>query len=82
MAKSFSLLPNYPNPFNPSTTITFELETETTYELAIYDMTGRHVRLLESGQKVSGMYTSVWNGRNDDGELGRQRRLYDQPKKR
>ena len=67
--KSFSLLPNYPNPFNPSTHIPFQLKTGADYELAVYDMTGRRVRLLESGYKTAGLYTSVWNGRNDKGEL-------------
>ena len=37
--------------------------------LAIYDMTGRRVRLLESGHKTPGAYTSTWNGRNDNGGL-------------
>jgi glucose/arabinose dehydrogenase len=69
ITKSFSLLPNYPNPFNPSTNIHFELEAEMDYELAIYDMTGRRIRLLESGHKTGGSYTSVWNGRNDKGEV-------------
>lgn len=79
VAKSFSLLPNYPNPFwsaatsrsagNPSTSIAYQLEIEADYELAIYDMAGRRVRLLESGHKTPGSYSSVWNGRNDNGEL-------------
>jgi hypothetical protein len=69
MARSFSLFPNYPNPFNPSTHIPYRLETETDYELAIYDMTGRRVRLLESEHKTPGAYTSIWNGRNDNGGL-------------
>lgn len=69
MARSFSLLPNYPNPFNPSTNIAYQLETETAFELAIYDMTGKRVRLLESGHKAPGAFTSIWNGRNDNGEL-------------
>lgn len=68
-AKSFSLLPSYPNPFNPSTNIPYQLETEADYELAIFDMTGRRIRLLESGHKSPGTYTSNWNGRNDNGEL-------------
>lgn len=67
--KSFSLLPNYPNPFNPFTNIPYQLETEADYELAIYDMTGRRIRLLESGHKMPGAYASIWNGRNDNGEL-------------
>jgi hypothetical protein len=69
IARSFFLLPNYPNPFNPSTNIAYQLDTETEYELAIIDMTGRLVRLLESGHKAPGVYTSVWNGRNDNGKL-------------
>jgi glucose/arabinose dehydrogenase len=69
VTKSLSLLTNYPNPFNPSTNISYQLETEADYELAIFDMTGRRVRLLESGYKTPGAYMSVWNGRNDNGEL-------------
>lgn len=86
MAKSFSLLPNYPNPFwsaatsrsvagaapsgagSSSTNIPYQLEIETDYELAIFDMTGRRVRLLESEHKTPGAYMAVWNGRNDNGE--------------
>lgn len=67
-AKSFALLPNYPNPFNPSTSIPYRFENEADYELAIYDMTGRQVRLLERGHKAPGAYTLVWNGLNDNGE--------------
>jgi len=64
--KTFSLLQNYPNQFNPSTTITFQLENTTDYELAIYDMTGKQVRLLERGNKGPGVYTAIWNGQNDN----------------
>ena len=67
--KTFSLLQNYPNPFNPSTTITFQLENTTDYELAIYDMTGKQVRLLEQGNKGPGVYTAIWNGQNDKRKL-------------
>jgi hypothetical protein len=69
VARSFALLANYPNPFNPSTNIPYQLDTEADYELAIFDITGRRVRLLDSGHKTPGAYMSVWNARNDNGEL-------------
>jgi glucose/arabinose dehydrogenase len=78
VVKSFSLLPNYPNPFpqsgsaiadNPSTNIPYRLEIETEYELEIFNMRGQRVRLVESGRKTPGTYTAFWNGRNDSGEL-------------
>ena len=69
LVRSFSLLPNYPNPFNPSTNITFQLESESDYELAIYDMMGRQIRLLDKGHKLAGTYTLNWNGQNDRGEV-------------
>jgi glucose/arabinose dehydrogenase len=64
---NFSLLPNFPNPFNPSTNISYELKSSMDYELAVYDMTGKRIRLLETGNKPAGVYNAVWNGQNDQG---------------
>ena len=68
-----SLLPNYPNPFNPETWIPFELSERSDVTVTIYDVRGSAVRRLEIGSKAAGRHTSVgraahWDGRNDDGE--------------
>lgn len=58
---------NYPNPFNPETTINFELAANTEIELRIFDSRGSMVRNLASGNYPAGNYNVVWNGRNDMG---------------
>ncbi|MSR83234.1 MAG: T9SS type A sorting domain-containing protein, partial [Candidatus Latescibacteria bacterium] len=59
---------NFPNPFNPETTITFDLKANTVVELSIYDMTGQHIRTLVNGQALSaGNYSYHWNGFDDSG---------------
>ena len=63
----FILFPNYPNPFNPSTTISFSLPKENRVELAIYSISGQRVRTLLSGRMSAGTYSSVWDGRDDSG---------------
>jgi hypothetical protein len=63
----FQLLPNYPNPFNPSTTISYQLPTPASVELTIYDVLGRKVRSLADGHRQAGHHTTLWNGRDDSG---------------
>ena len=58
---------NYPNPFNPSTTIAFSLVTNSTVKLDIYDVMGRKVRSLVDGNKSAGYYSVVWNGKDESG---------------
>lgn len=54
-ATMFSLLDNYPNPFNPGTTIRFSLEKPAAISLRIYDITGREVRQLDWGKRPAGL---------------------------
>ncbi|HIL08113.1 MAG TPA: T9SS type A sorting domain-containing protein, partial [Candidatus Latescibacteria bacterium] len=61
----FSLAPNYPNPFNPSTTISYQLPLDTQVSLEIYDVLGQKVRTLVSGLKPAGSYLVSWNSRDD-----------------
>lgn len=58
---------NYPNPFNPETTITFTLAAQEEITLHVYDVRGRHVRTLADGMTAAGAHEIVWNGRNDNG---------------
>lgn len=64
---SFDLHQNTPNPFNPSTTITFSLPESAPVTLAIYDVNGRMVRTLVSGERAAGLHEVVWNGMDDNG---------------
>jgi hypothetical protein len=67
-AAGASLLPNTPNPFNPQTTIAYELASPQPVQLAIYDTRGRQVRALVHGDVMpAGRHSLVWDGRSDDG---------------
>lgn len=63
----FALRPNYPNPFNPSTTIAFDLADDGITELAIYNALGQKVRTLVGGFQLAGSYRIIWDSRNDAG---------------
>ncbi len=65
--QKFWLMPNYPNPFNPRTTIDFRLPVNGTVELAIYGLDGRHVRTLVKRWLPAGRHTVQWDGRDDRG---------------
>ena len=64
---SFALLGNYPNPFNPSTSIEFSLQEAGFAELVIYNVMGQKVRELLSGSMKAGVNSVVWDGRDDFG---------------
>ncbi len=67
----FTLFPNFPNPFNPSTTIRFDLPTteEGSYpvELIVYDIRGRVVKTLFRGRLQPGHYQIVWDATGEQG---------------
>ncbi len=58
---TFALRQNYPNPFNPSTTIAFELPSRSLVSLKIFDLLGREVSTIVSGELQAGTYTRQWN---------------------
>lgn len=58
---------NYPNPFNPITTITYELQRELPADLAIYNVLGQKVRDLVRGEIQMGLNAVCWDGRDDAG---------------
>jgi endo-1,4-beta-xylanase len=62
--KEFTLGQNYPNPFNPSTTIRFTLPKSVFVSLKVYDMVGREVASLLSGEMPAGGYSTEWNALN------------------
>lgn len=65
----FSLGQSYPNPFNPSTTISYELSAQSTVALRVYDTSGRLVRTLVEGSISAGTYSVIWDGRNHSGDV-------------
>jgi len=67
LPSAFCLAANYPNPFNPATTIPFTLEKGGYVELAIYDAAGMLIRTLVRGNHSCGAYKAVWNGTTDTG---------------
>ena len=62
------LYANYPNPFNPSTTIVFRLQKSADVSLQIYNSLGQKVRTLVSGKHAAGEHLMRWDGRNDAGK--------------
>lgn len=64
---AFRLAPNYPNPFNPMTTLRFDLPAATRIKLAIFDARGRLVRTLVEGMTEAGRHEAVWDGRDGAG---------------
>ena len=65
--KGFILQDNYPNPFNPSTSISYVLNKNGMVSLLIYDMRGRLVSTLFEGKQNSGYHTMDWNGTDGQG---------------
>jgi hypothetical protein len=63
----FSILGNYPNPFNPSTTIEYSLPETGRASLVIYTVSGQKVRELASGTLSAGTHSVVWDGRDRNG---------------
>ncbi len=59
--------PARPNPFNPSTTLTFSLSRSGQARLVVLDAAGRHVATLADGHFEAGEHSAVWNGRDTDG---------------
>ncbi|OGU27849.1 MAG: hypothetical protein A2057_07450 [Ignavibacteria bacterium GWA2_35_9] len=63
----YELLGNYPNPFNPTTTIKYALPNQSSVELIIYDIMGREVKTFNISSQPSGYQNIVWDGKNENG---------------
>ncbi len=64
LTDSFALAEAYPNPFNPTTNIRFSLRESGDVHLAVYDLTGRHVRTLASGPFAAGSHDVAFSADN------------------
>ncbi|MFZ0390511.1 MAG: T9SS type A sorting domain-containing protein, partial [Calditrichia bacterium] len=67
LPKRFGIEDNYPNPFNPATTIRYVLTETGTVSLDIYDMSGRKIRTLVNGNEAAGEKEVRWNGITESG---------------
>lgn len=67
VATRHELLAPTPNPFNPQTTLRFDLAQETHARVQIHDVRGRVVRTLVDEVRAAGTHRVVWQGRGDDG---------------
>lgn len=64
---AYKLAQNFPNPFNPSTTIMFDMRAKGHVSLKIYNVAGQLVRTLVNGVKDAGHHKLTWDGRNNSG---------------
>ena len=65
----FALLQNFPNPFNPTTSITYYLQTSSPTSVTIYDLMGNKVKDLFSGLENPGYKSINWDATDNDGDL-------------
>jgi hypothetical protein len=65
--QAFALLGNYPNPFNPSTTVRYDLPTGAPVKIAVYDAAGRKVATLVDELQTAGRKSVEWCGLDDGG---------------
>ncbi|MBC8233453.1 right-handed parallel beta-helix repeat-containing protein [bacterium] len=73
LPKTFALLPNYPNPFNPETWIPYHLADNSPVTISIYNSKGQLIRTIALGNKPAGVYiakdkAAYWDGRDNAGE--------------
>jgi len=66
--KQFTVLDNYPNPFNPKTKINIFIEKDAHISLDIFTINGRKIRTLFNGSVSSGVNQFTWDGKNSYGE--------------
>jgi choice-of-anchor B domain-containing protein len=66
--KQFTLLDNYPNPFNPATTISYKLPKTAQVNLVVYNALGQPIKTLLNSIQSAGTHRVVWDGQNDSGK--------------
>ncbi len=65
---SFALEANYPNPFNSSTVITYQMAASAQVQIAVYNIAGQKVRTLVDAARDAGRHTLVWDGLDEAGQ--------------
>ncbi len=57
----------WPNPFNPRVTLSYAMAADGAARLAVFDLRGREVAVLQDGALAAGAHTAAWDGRDDGG---------------
>ena len=60
------MLSNYPNPFNPTTTISFDIANESDVSITVYNIKGQKVKKLINDQLTAGEHSVIWNGKDNN----------------
>ena len=68
VASSFKLYDNFPNPFNPTTTLQYDLPEDEMVKIMIYDLMGRQVKTLVNNQQSAGFKSIIWDATNETGQ--------------
>ena len=63
----FALGPNYPNPFNPSTIIPYQLAASSAVRLEVFNLLGQHIATLVDGERPAGFHTATWHATDGAG---------------
>ena len=66
--KEFALLGNYPNPFNPVTTLRFDLDYTSKVNVTVYNILGNEIITLQNGELMAGRHAIQWNANNAYGQ--------------
>ena len=67
LPEKFALYPAYPNPFNPVTTLRYDLPEGAMVNITIYDLMGRQIKTLINDQQTAGHRSLQWNATNNAG---------------
>ncbi len=67
--ENFRLFQNFPNPFNPTTTISYNLPEDTEVNLKIYNLFGQEIRTIVNEAQAAGSKSVVWNGKDASGQI-------------
>lgn len=68
LPKNFGLTQNYPNPFNGQTNIEFQISSQSSVKIQIFNILGQKIKTLIDEEKSPGYYTIIWDSKNDFGD--------------
>ena len=68
LPESYKLYQNFPNPFNPATTISFDLPNDNLVKINIYNLLGQKVKSLLNLKLTAGTHEIIWDGKNEVGQ--------------
>ncbi|MDP3685004.1 MAG: T9SS type A sorting domain-containing protein, partial [Ignavibacteria bacterium] len=69
LPKEFSLLPNFPNPFNPQTSIVYEISVNSMVSIKVYNILGKEITTLVEKEQTPGGYQISWEAKDSEGKL-------------